>query len=79
MDGGILFCLMYLKAPKEVKFTHHAYLKFALHKLCKHCSKCLISSSKDYVINIDLNYENMLLIFLEKQSIVNLSSIVPMT
>ncbi|KAK2435539.1 hypothetical protein QL285_020588 [Trifolium repens] len=55
MNVSSIFSLVDLNPKEEFQFTHHAHLKFILHKLGEILAQGSISRTKYYIINIDLN------------------------
>ena len=67
-----------LQSKKVVKFTHHGHLKFSLHSCKKLLTQILISGSKYNIINIQLNQNNIIECFLDKQCLICFSSLICM-
>jgi len=68
VDVDTFFVLLDLNPYKELKFSYHAYFKLTLHKIREILTKRFISSSKDNIINIYLNYNEVLANFYSKES-----------
>jgi hypothetical protein len=73
-NKGLIFEFLDLKSKKELQLSHHRHLKPIDHDLTKLITKRLISITKNYVININLVYKQILVHLSSEESIIGFTN-----
>ena len=67
MDLYAFSLLHHLKAEKEVQFPNHAHVELATHHILEFIYKQQVSGTKNDIIYVYLNHNNVTFVFLNEE------------